>query len=127
MSPYPAYHGPTQPVFLMRAVQAKGLCAYIREVRRRPGKEPPELSLGCVGGVLAARRWEGLNGAGAWVHKVAGHHAAESATHHLQPYEPSYHFSKKALVVLLDHANGHPRQVFNRFHFYSVYKVLAFL
>ena len=49
-----------------------------------PGKQPPELALCCLGGILAARSGQGLDGAGAWVDQVAGHHAAEAPSHHLQ-------------------------------------------
>ena len=49
-----------------------------------PGKQPPELALGGLGGVLAARSRQGLDRAGARVDQVAGHHAAEAASHHLQ-------------------------------------------
>ena len=49
-----------------------------------PGEQPPELALCSLGGVLAARSGQGLDRAGARVDQVAGHHATEAASHHLQ-------------------------------------------
>lgn len=71
-------------------------CAEKR-LMEQPGEQSSELALGRVGGILAARRWQGLYGAGPWVHKVAGHHAAEPAAHHLQQYSTdSPHMHKGA-------------------------------